>query len=127
MKALLCFIIALGISPPLWAWAADAPAPQPVDNSKADESFKSMDTNNKGYISFEDFRKRHPNMQRPAFDAIDGNSDGMISLEEWRIFFQNHGRTNAMPPPERGMSGQMPPSGHGSGQDGRPLILPPAR
>ena len=126
MKCVFCFVFALGINLPFWAMAADAPVAQAVDNSKADERFRTMDTDNKGHITFDDFRKRYPNMQRPAFDAIDGNKDGVISLEEWRIFFQNHGTMGAMPP-GHGIGGQMPPSDHGGGQDGRPLILPPSK
>ena len=126
MKCFLCFACALGINLPLWAMAADAPAPRPVADNRADERFRSMDTDNKGYITFEDFRKRYPNMQRPAFDSIDGNKDGTISLEEWRIFFQDHGAMNAMPP-GHGTGGQMPPPGHNGGQEGKPLILPPSK
>ena len=116
MHVFLCFILAFGILPPLRAMAADAPIPQRLDRSRADERFKSMDTDNKGFINFEDFKKHYPNMQRPAFDAIDSNKDGHISLEEWRAFFQNHG-----------MGGQMPPPGHGGEQRGTPLILPPSK
>jgi len=116
MHVFLCFILALGINLPFRAMADDAPAPQTVDYSKADERFKSMDTDNKGFVSFEDFQKRYPNMQRPAFDAIDSNKDGQISLEEWRTFFQGHG-----------MGAQMPPRGHGGEQGGTPLILPPSK
>jgi len=125
MKYILCFVFALGITLPVGARAADAPASRPVDNRQADERFRSMDTDNKGYITFDEFRKRYPNMQRPAFDAIDGNKDGTISLEEWRGFFHSHGPMGAMPP-GHGTDGQMPP-GHGGGQNGRPLILPPSR
>ncbi|MCL2123326.1 MAG: EF-hand domain-containing protein [Desulfovibrionaceae bacterium] len=127
MKCVLCFVFALGINLPLWARAADAPAPQSVDNSRADERFRNMDTDNKGFITFEDFRKRYPNMQRPAFDAIDGNKDGMINLEEWRTFFQGHGTMGAMPPGHGDTGGQMPSPGHGGGQSGAPLILPPSK
>ena len=116
MQYCLCFVFAFGITLPLWARAADSLPPQSVDYSMADARFRAMDTDNKGHISFEDFRKRYPNMQRPAFDAIDGNKDGTISLEEWRIFFQSHGA-----------GGQMPPPGHSGRQGGRPLILPPAK
>ena len=126
MKSFLCFVFTLGTSLPFWAMAAGAPVLQPVDNSKADGRFRNMDTDNKGHITFEDFRKRYPDMQRPAFDAIDSNKDGTISLEEWRIFFQGHGTMGAMPP-GHGAGGQMPPSGHGGEQDGRPLILPPSK
>jgi len=73
-----------------------------------------------------DFRKRYPNMRRPAFDAVDGDKDGAISLEEWRVFFQGHGMTGGAPPGS-GAGGQTPPPGHGGGRDGRPLILPPAK
>ena len=121
VKFFSCFLLALGISLSLRVAAADAPAPQPVDDSRADERFRSMDTDNKGFITFEDFQKRYPSMQRPAFDAIDANKDGNISLEEWRVFFQSHGTTGAMPP------GRRPPPGHGGGGErgGTPLILPP--
>ena len=122
MKGFFCFVLALGISQSFWALAADAPVSQSLEDSRADERFRSMDPGNKGHISFEDFRKRYPDMQRPAFDAIDSNRDGMISLEEWRGFFRSHGTTGSMPPD------RMPPPGHGpGGQGGKPLILPPAK
>ena len=123
MKVFSCFLLALGISLPLRAAAADAPDPQPAADNRADELFRSMDMDNKGFITFEDFQKRYHNMQRPAFDAIDANKDGNISLEEWRAFFQNHGTMGAMPP------GRRPPPGHeaGGGMGGTPLILPPAK
>ena len=132
MQYFLCFVFTLGINLPLWAMAADAPVPQAMDNSRADERFRSMDTDNKGHITFEDFRKRHPNMQRPAFDAIDGNKDGTISLEEWRIFFQGHGKMGAMPPgrmppPDHGTDGQTLQPSHGGGRNASPLILPPSK
>ncbi|MDR0238643.1 MAG: EF-hand domain-containing protein [Deltaproteobacteria bacterium] len=131
MKYVLCCVFALGITLPVWTMAANAPVSHPVDNNTADERFRSMDTGNKGYITFDEFRQRYPNMQRPAFDAIDGNKDGTISLEEWRAFFHSHGSGGAMspvgmPPPGHGTDGQRPP-GHGGGQNGRPLILPPSR
>ena len=120
MHLFLCFLLTLSISPPLWAMAAEAPATRPVDDGRADERFHSMDTDKKGFVSFEDFQKRYPNMQRPAFDAIDIDKNAQISLEEWRAFFQRHGMMDAMPP------GRMPPPGHGTGeQSGVPLILPP--
>ena len=55
-----------------------------VDASGADELFRSMDTDNKGYITYEDFQNRYPDRQRSDFDAIDVNGDGQISLAEWR-------------------------------------------
>ena len=116
MKYLLCFALALGINQPFRTMAADAPASRPLDDSMADERFNDMDANRKGHITFEDFRKRYPDMQRPAFDAIDGNKDGAISLGEWRIFFQSHGA-----------GGPMPPPGHGGGREARPLIRPPSK
>jgi hypothetical protein len=85
-----------------------------------------MDTGNTGFVTFEDFQRRYPNMQRPAFEAIDVDRDGRISLEEWRTFFHGHGMAGAMPP-GHGTDGRMPPPGQGAGQDGRPLILPPAK
>jgi len=122
MHFFLCFLCALGINSPLWAMAADASDPQPVDHSRADERFRLMDADNHGFITFEEFQKRYPSMQRPAFDAIDTNKDGRISLEEWRTFFEGHGMMGAMPP------GRMPPPGHGADQEGgTPLILPPSQ
>ena len=122
MNFFLCLLLTLSVNLPLWARAADASIPQPPDNSKADERFRSMATDDKGHITFEGFQKRYPNMQRPAFDAIDADKDGKINLEEWRVFFQSHSPAGAMSP------GRMPPPGHGmDGQDGRPLILPPVK
>ena len=126
MKRFLCFVFALGINLPLYAMAADASASQPLADSRADERFRSMDAGNKGHITFEDFRKRYPTMQRPAFDAIDADKDGTISLEEWRIFFQGHGTTGAAPP-GNSAGARMSPPGHGGGRDGNPLILPPSK
>jgi hypothetical protein len=132
MHFFLCFTLALGITLSSQAMAADAPAPQSIDHSRADERFKSMDTDTKGFINFEDFQKRYPNMQRPAFDSIDADKNGRISLEEWRAFFQGHSAAEAMPPgrmppPGGGMGGQMPPPGHDGERSGTPLILPPAQ
>jgi hypothetical protein len=117
-------LLAFSLSLPLWALAADAPPP----DSRADERFRSMDTGAKGFLTFEDFQKRFPAMQRPAFDAIDADRDGTISLEEWRAFFHGHGMQGVMPPgrmppPGHGMEGRTPPPGHG----GTPLIRPPAK
>ena len=124
MKIFSCLLLAFCLSLPLWARAADAPPP----DSRADERFRSMDAGGKGFLTFEDFQKRFPNMQRSAFDAIDADRDGTIKLEEWRAFFKNHGTMGAMPP------GRMHPRDHGMderthlpGQDGKPLILPPAK
>ena len=124
MSFFSCLLLAFSLSLPLWARTAEALPP----DGRADERFRSMDTGNKGFITFEDFQKRSPNMQRPAFDAIDADRNGVISLEEWRAFFKSHGTTAPMPP------GRMPPPGHGMdgrepspGQGGRPLILPPAK
>jgi Ca2+-binding EF-hand superfamily protein len=108
MNVFSSFLLAFSLSLPLWALAADAPPP----DNRADERFKSMDTGAKGFLTFEDFQKRFPNMQRPAFDAIDADRDGTISLEEWRAFFHGHG-----------MDGRTPPPGHGD----TPLIRPPAK
>ena len=132
MQCILFCILAFTINLPLWAVAADAPVPQPVDTSRADERFKNIDTENKGFISFEDFQRRHPNMQRPAFDAIDISKDGKISLEEWRTFFQSHGKMGTMPPgrrppPGHDMGGQTPFSGREGEPGGKPLILPPSK
>lgn len=52
--------------------------------------FEEIDTNNDGFISWEEFQVAMPNITRIAFDTIDSNKDGKISREEWEKFQHSH-------------------------------------
>ena len=107
-------------SPDKQGAAQGSPAAQA--DERADERFKSMDSNHDGVVILEEFRNRFPNMTAEAFAAIDSNKDDKISLAEWRNFFQNHGMMGSGGK-MHGQDQASPPAGHGPQQ--KPLIMPP--
>ena len=50
-----------------------------------------MDTNEDGFMSFEEFTEPKMGKYRNWFDAIDTDGDGLISPEEWGAFREAHG------------------------------------
>lgn len=114
----------------------------------ADDKFVQMDTDKNGMVSWEEFHKYYPQMQKAAFEGIDANKDKTISHEEWDGFLAQHnmGRAGApgggmggMPAgkgtmPPAGMGGAMPPAGMGGSMSDSPksdvppvMITPPAK
>ena len=94
----------------------------------ADEKFDQMDANKDGKVTWEEFAAVYPNMKKPAFEAVDANADTFVSHEEWDAFRGEHARMAA--PQGQGMGGGMMGGGMmggQKGQEGMPMIRPPAQ
>lgn len=62
-----------------------APAPQSGPVLSAEETFRLLDRNGDGFLSFEEM----PADLRDSFRKWDRNEDGQIDLEEWQQFVQS--------------------------------------
>lgn len=61
---------------------------------KSFKKFESMDTNNDGSITPEEFFASNKDMKEGAFKALDTNNDNVINNEEWNSFVSSHARNN---------------------------------
>ena len=75
--------------------------------------FLQMDTDGDGYVSWEDFQRVFPKMQKGAFESIDTDKNGKISMEEWARFLEQH---------HKGMT-----PAQGKAPEGMPMITPPSK
>jgi hypothetical protein len=53
-----------------------------------------VDQNGDDALSWEEFKDRFPDSEKPVFDAIDIDQDGSISHDEWHEFKTAHGKGN---------------------------------
>lgn len=104
-----------------------AMAAVPAVAAETSDKFAKMDTDGSDSVSWEEFHKTYPQMQRGAFDSIDKNKDEAISRREWDAFTEQHSKGMAghgaggMPP-----AGMPDTSGH-SPKQMPPIITPPSK
>jgi hypothetical protein len=52
-----------------------------------------LDTDNDGFVSFEEFKAPSVKMWQSGFDSVDENRDGLIDENEWRALKEMHAVT----------------------------------
>lgn len=98
----------------------------------AESSFASIDTDQDGKVTPEEFFKIFPNMRETAFAAIDKDNDKIISLDEWKAFYVGHSQDTASHSKMMEGSGDASgdksadKSGGNSAHDGSPDLVMPA-
>lgn len=50
-----------------------------------------LDTDNDGFVDFEEFKAPSVKMWQSGFNSVDGNRDGLIDANEWRELQEMHG------------------------------------
>ena len=89
--------------------------------------FASMDGDNNGQVSREEFFAAQPQMKEGAFAAIDADADGALSLKEWEGFAAGHGKGGMMGGGAPSAEPEHPAPAQKSGEaSGKPpsLIMP---
>lgn len=78
-----CFASLAALS--LFAGVCALPAADEKPKPTPEETFKKLDKNADGKLSFDEFKgKREEEKARPQFDAKDKDKDGFLTLEEFK-------------------------------------------
>lgn len=56
-------------------------------------NMEDLDTDNDGFVNFEEFQAPSVEMWKSGFDSVDKDGDGFIDKEEWSGLQQMHGVT----------------------------------
>jgi len=56
-------------------------------------NMEDLDTDNDGFVNFQEFKAPSMKMWKSGFDSVDENRDGLIDENEWKTLQEMHGVT----------------------------------